>query len=330
MLVRGASFLMVMPLLALGALITWSASEIECQGTNEKTRTPTSSSNKKQQQHQRREEDELYHRDLEKKLTNFHWQAQTQASNRVSTLIKGASSKQLESGDDQLTHNIEEDRLTNSKINNDHDKLATQIHELMSESDLRRTFQVETHDQVPEYEILKITSIKKKQNSNNNNNNNLNSNNINDNLNLNAHERHKRDSVSSGQSLDDNYEDDDKLIVMKVNTFGKEIKLRLKRNVDFQQRINDMKMFMAESTKDGQLRYIEVEQQQQNNKQPLQTKESQAQVHQAQEEGTTNNNNNHNKQVTSLASSHPSRSQSHESESGRTGSASEQVSSRLL
>lgn len=45
---------------------------------------------------------------------------------------------------------------------------------------------------------------------------------------------------------------------MKLSTFGKDFKLRLKRNADFQQRIRDMKMFMAESTKDGQLRYTEI------------------------------------------------------------------------
>lgn len=85
----------------------------------------------------------------------------------------------------------------------------------MNTQDLRRIFYVDSHDQVPEYEILKLQV---------------------------------------------NPDEDGKLneIVMKLSTFGKDYKLRLKRNVDFQQRIKDMKIFMAESTKDGQLRYTEI------------------------------------------------------------------------
>ena len=50
----------------------------------------------------------------------------------------------------------------------------------------------------------------------------------------------------------------DKLIVMNLSTFGRDFNLRLKRNADFQQRIKDMKMFLAESTGNGQLRYTEI------------------------------------------------------------------------
>lgn len=189
------------------------------------------------------------------------------------------------------------------------------VHKLMSEKDLQRTFQVDSHDQVPEYEILKLT--------------------VNDDgshlispisdlgelstapsntpaatfnheqleeeehlhgpsgANSKTSTRHKRSSQDTdgatdhGQRLDPvgrsgpekqahklparnpsdqdgpacegaMLEDDDKLIVMKLSTFGRDFKLRLKRNADFQQRIKDMKMFMAESTKDGQLRYTEI------------------------------------------------------------------------
>lgn len=204
------------------------------------------------------------------------------------------------------------------------------VHRLMSEQDLRRTFQVDSHDQVPEYEILKLT--------------------VNDDgshlispisdlgelttttttttaayqhqhpehhepgartttthpsrktttqTSLDASSsrtlRHKRSAASPGQvsgageqvardSTQDakaeaeeesrsraqaataaagDEREDNKLIVMKLSTFGKDFKLRLKRNVDFQQRIKDMKMFMAESTGDGQLRYTEIKSQQQ-------------------------------------------------------------------
>lgn len=56
---------------------------------------------------------------------------------------------------------------------------------------------------------------------------------------------------------------------MNLSMFGKDFKLRLKRNADFQQRIKDMKMFMAESTKDGQLKYTEIKNQQQQQQQKL-------------------------------------------------------------
>lgn len=186
------------------------------------------------------------------------------------------------------------------------------VHKLMSKKDLRRTFQVDSHDQVPEYEILKLTVnddgshlispisdlgeltaaplYYNKQSKRSDTST--------------ATIRHKRSSEASappagsgpkepeaerrpsaselgkgarkaepaervkeegrgrggqsGEEEEDNNEDDDKLIVMKLSTFGKDFKLRLKRNADFQQRIRDMKMFMAESTKDGQLRYTEI------------------------------------------------------------------------
>lgn len=228
------------------------------------------------------------------------------------------------------------------------------VHKLMSEKDLQRTFQVDSHDQVPEYEILKLTvdddgshlispisdlgelttaplvaktrsrstpattttttttattsstfkhepeeaeeAQKAEANANRSRSNSRTS------------TRHKRSSdwgcgtsddiadpdveqpvadrdqahkaqasqanrwapgaaaseprgrahAGPDAGVHDKPDDDDKLIVMKLSTFGRDFRLRLKRNADFQQRIKDMKMFMAESTEDGQLRYTEI------------------------------------------------------------------------
>lgn len=176
------------------------------------------------------------------------------------------------------------------------------VHKLMSQQDLRRTFQVDSHDQVPEYEILKLTvdddgshlispisdlgefetttthrtshqhqrqqqlqpnappSTAKTSASSHQQHHEA------------ANHRHKRSSpahdqpqvaraaleAAGGKRAAGLEQQDDKLIVMKLSTFGREFKLRLKRNVDFQQRIKDMKMFMAESTQDGQLKYTEI------------------------------------------------------------------------
>lgn len=211
------------------------------------------------------------------------------------------------------------------------------VHKLMSKQDLRRTFQVDSHDLVPEYEILKLTvhedgshlispisdlgELDQQQQqhhidagdhlrqSNTKNQATTSRTTTDRNNNLIKHSRHKRSSseeagqpghaaaadgapssahrqpqrrhlpqqqrqqTSEAKLNNDNQNelrdgnDDDKLIVMNLSTFGREFKLRLKRNADFQQRIKDMKMFMAESTGDGQLRYTEIKSSLHNNRQ---------------------------------------------------------------
>lgn len=210
------------------------------------------------------------------------------------------------------------------------------VHKLMSKQDLRRTFQVDSHDLVPEYEILKLTvhedgshlispisdlgELDQQQQhhidagdhlrqSNTKNQATTSRTTTDRNNNLIKHSRHKRSSseeagqpghaaaadgapssahrqpqrrhlpqqqrqqTSEAKLNNDNQNelrdenDDDKLIVMNLSTFGRDFKLRLKRNADFQQRIKDMKMFMAESTGDGQLRYTEIKSSLHNNRQ---------------------------------------------------------------
>lgn len=52
-----------------------------------------------------------------------------------------------------------------------------------------------------------------------------------------------------------NYRPKEKRVQLKV--FGKAMHLQLQPNRDFQQRLRKMKMFMAESERDGQLKYVE-------------------------------------------------------------------------
>lgn len=121
------------------------------------------------------------------------------------------------------------------------------VHKLMSESDLRRTFQVENHDQVPEYQVLRLTKSSRQS------------------LDLISENEPSDFSGATAAAAAEGASSQERgrgaepsVVMMKLSTFGKQFKLRLKRNVDFQQRIKDMKMFMAESTKDGQLRYTEI------------------------------------------------------------------------
>jgi len=202
------------------------------------------------------------------------------------------------------------------------------LHKLMSEQDLRRTFQVDSHDQVPEYEILKLEvsddgshlispisdlgeltrtgesgsegegGAKTKSGPRRGEESGASRAGAGASLagefglqrvelNAEANSARNKRSVSLNQTSRDRSadakatggrqergelgaptegrrrrrrreEEEEQLIVMKLSTFGRDFKLRLRRNADFQQRIKDMKMFMAESTGDGQLRYTEI------------------------------------------------------------------------
>lgn len=192
--------------------------------------------------------------------------ASSSASTSASS-IGGGNNQQAEQQQKQYLSNEEERKAT--AANHQH------VHKLMSEKDLRRTFQVDSHDQVPEYEVLKLQV--------NEDGSHLISpiSDLSELLAQPKHQefaRHKRDTSESGandgrtsnfeqqqQQQNENINNhkqsninNNKLIVIDLSTFGKDFKLRLKRNADFQQRIKDMKMFMAESTQDGQLKYTEV------------------------------------------------------------------------
>ncbi|GFT13180.1 a disintegrin and metalloproteinase with thrombospondin motifs 1 [Nephila pilipes] len=90
-----------------------------------------------------------------------------------------------------------------------------QLHYQMSSEELQRIFQVDSPDQVPEYQVVQLRSIS------------------------------KRDTSS----------EDVKQI--HVPAFGKKLQLNLRKNSDFEQRIGRMKVLMAETTGQGQLKYHE-------------------------------------------------------------------------
>lgn len=63
------------------------------------------------------------------------------------------------------------------------------------------------------------------------------------------------------RSVDENKWDDNNAAQPKqihVTAFGKQLNLNLKENSDFNDRIQDMKVFMAETTSNGKLRYSEA------------------------------------------------------------------------
>ncbi|KAG8195925.1 hypothetical protein JTE90_001159 [Oedothorax gibbosus] len=92
---------------------------------------------------------------------------------------------------------------------------ANTFHYQMSPEDLRKVFQVNSPDEVPEYQVVRLRSISKR----------------------------------------DTSEEDVKQI--HLSAFGKNLQLNLKKNADFEQRVGNMKVLMAETTGPGQLKYHE-------------------------------------------------------------------------
>ncbi|KAG9508814.1 hypothetical protein GZH46_02681, partial [Fragariocoptes setiger] len=157
-----------------------------------------------------------------------------------------------------------------------------QVHSVMSERELRRTFHVDSHDQVPPYEIVALaiapdgshhtispisnvdallsSSIPSLSSEFESEPESALSSANTWSTTANQHQqsrRTKRSPTPTATTSQVNDHTDDNEMVIKMNAFGRKMKLRLKRNADFQRRIKDMKMFMAE-TKDGKLSLSEV------------------------------------------------------------------------
>lgn len=165
------------------------------------------------------------------------------------------------------------------------------VHKLMSTRDLRKTFQVDSHDLVPEYQVLQLIedgshvivssvaspALAQQSKVAEPNTSELNETKTNSKLSENdatLHRHHQRVKRSaSGAPSDENsrtlhnVHTSSKPIVMQLETFGKSLKLRLRRNADFQQRVASMKVFIAESTPSGKLRYTEEHQHQHQHQQ---------------------------------------------------------------
>lgn len=62
------------------------------------------------------------------------------------------------------------------------------------------------------------------------------------------------------RSFDDNYGVDDDVETTKhvhLKAFGKKMRLKLKDNNDFNERVKDMKVILAETSRNGKLQYVE-------------------------------------------------------------------------
>lgn len=65
----------------------------------------------------------------------------------------------------------------------------------------------------------------------------------------------------SKRSVDDDPTQDDvdkRNEQIHLSAFGKQLKLNLKKNTQFNNNIENMKVFMAETTKNGKLKYVEA------------------------------------------------------------------------
>ncbi|KAI1285003.1 A disintegrin and metalloproteinase with thrombospondin motifs 16 [Halotydeus destructor] len=89
----------------------------------------------------------------------------------------------------------------------------------MSENDLRKVFQVHSHDEVPEYDVVHLRIVNKR---------------------------------SASSSLDDETRKR-----VALNAFGKKLHLNLQPNSEFDSRLQRMKIFSARSAGNGGLRYVE-------------------------------------------------------------------------
>ena len=104
-----------------------------------------------------------------------------------------------------------------------------QIHERMSPDELRTVFHVQSHEEVPEYDLTDIKLIKKRS----------------------VDQRSDANQVLPKQ--------------IRLNAFGKKLELNLHKNQDFNDRVKDMKVYMAETTSNGKLRYSEAQASAQDN-----------------------------------------------------------------
>lgn len=120
------------------------------------------------------------------------------------------------------------------------------IHKQMSENDLRKVFQVQSHDEVPEYDIVHLRVINKRsietipsfeneeeeQQTNHDN--------------LTNKGRSKRSSTNSQR--DHKGEDGGPLKYVYLNAFGNGMHLNLKRNDELHHKLKSLKLISAESS----------------------------------------------------------------------------------
>ncbi|KAF7488255.1 A disintegrin and metalloproteinase with thrombospondin motifs 8 [Sarcoptes scabiei] len=104
------------------------------------------------------------------------------------------------------------------------------IHKQMTKQDLLSVFYVDSHDKVPEYELSSVRFLSKRSIS-------------------------KNQYSGDGDEVDDQSSSNTKHVQLKA--FGKKMSLKLQDNNDFNERVKDMKVFIAESSRNGKLKYME-------------------------------------------------------------------------
>ncbi|XP_054720921.1 A disintegrin and metalloproteinase with thrombospondin motifs like [Uloborus diversus] len=97
--------------------------------------------------------------------------------------------------------------------------MDTFIHKRMDSTLLKQTFHVESHDQVPQYELIHVRTLTKR-------------------------------SAPT----------DEEVRHVHLSAFGRDVQLHLQRNDEFDDRLKSMKMYLAESTRNG-IQYKEMPQQ---------------------------------------------------------------------
>ncbi|KPM02573.1 A disintegrin and metalloproteinase with thrombospondin motifs 16-like protein 1 [Sarcoptes scabiei] len=100
----------------------------------------------------------------------------------------------------------------------------------MTKQDLLSVFYVDSHDKVPEYELSSVRFLSKRSISEN-------------------------QYSGDGDEVDDQSSSNTKHVQLKA--FGKKMSLKLQDNNDFNERVKDMKVFIAESSRNGKLKYME-------------------------------------------------------------------------
>jgi len=108
-----------------------------------------------------------------------------------------------------------------------------EIHKQMNKDDLRRVFQVESHDLVPEYHVV----LPKLLNSN--------------------RKKRSTDGEADKQIKPSKWSPKAKEKIVHLKVFGKAMQLNLKPNENFNEKLNQMKVLLAESGKNGKLKYVE-------------------------------------------------------------------------
>ncbi|KAH9498027.1 hypothetical protein DERF_013954 [Dermatophagoides farinae] len=101
------------------------------------------------------------------------------------------------------------------------------IHKHMSKQDLLSVFYVDSHDKVPEYELSSVRLLTKR-------------------------------SIQNDDAINNNNDDEQPRHEVYLKAFGRKMRLKLRDNNDFNERVKDMKVIIAETSRTtGKLQYVE-------------------------------------------------------------------------